>query len=163
MLFNIIWFRGFPWQHWEAFQSPQRTMGSHLPNYPDNPTIKKSTSIMPVKSLFQLLSVKTSKGNLIQSTVRSHARVSKLLPSLSHTGRRFVLGHILNTQTLTKTDEKEKGALSNWRFCVGPYSLPSWATCGLQAMGWPPLQGKWLRKAPPLRLVRYRCEKEGGG
>ena len=35
--------------------------------------------------------------------------VSKLLASLGHTGRRkVVLGHKLNTQTLTKTDEQKK-------------------------------------------------------
>ena len=35
--------------------------------------------------------------------------VSNLLASLGHTGRRrVVLGHILNTQTLTKTDEQKK-------------------------------------------------------
>ena len=36
--------------------------------------------------------------------------VSNLLVSLGHTGRRrVVLGHMLNTQTLTKTDEQKKG------------------------------------------------------
>ena len=36
--------------------------------------------------------------------------MSNLLASLGHTGRRVILGHTLNTQTLTKTDEhKEKG------------------------------------------------------
>ena len=35
--------------------------------------------------------------------------VSNLLVSLGHTGRRrVVLGHMLNTQTLTKTDEQKK-------------------------------------------------------
>ena len=35
--------------------------------------------------------------------------VSDLLASLGHTGkRRVVLGHILNTQTLMKTDEQKK-------------------------------------------------------
>ena len=34
--------------------------------------------------------------------------VSNLLASLGHTGRRVVLGHTLNTQTLTKTDRQEK-------------------------------------------------------
>ena len=37
------------------------------------------------------------------------AGVSNLLASLGHTGRRkVVLGHTLNTQTLTKTDEQKK-------------------------------------------------------
>ena len=37
-------------------------------------------------------------------------RVSKLLGSLGHTGRRrAVLGHTLNTQTLMKTDEQKRG------------------------------------------------------
>ena len=35
--------------------------------------------------------------------------VSKFLASLDHSGRIIVLGHILNTQTLTKTDEQKKG------------------------------------------------------
>ena len=35
--------------------------------------------------------------------------VSNLLASLGHTGRRVVLGHTLNTQTLMKTDEHRKG------------------------------------------------------
>ena len=35
--------------------------------------------------------------------------VSNLLVSLGHTGRRVVLGHALNTQTLTKNDEKKIG------------------------------------------------------
>ena len=36
--------------------------------------------------------------------------VSKRLASLGHTGRiRVVLGHTLNTQTLTKTGEQKKG------------------------------------------------------
>ena len=37
------------------------------------------------------------------------AGVSNLLVSLGHTGRRrVVLGHTLNTQTLTKSDEQKK-------------------------------------------------------
>ena len=41
--------------------------------------------------------------------------VSNLLASLGHTGRRVVLGHTLNTQTLMKTDEqKKKRALSKF-------------------------------------------------
>ena len=37
------------------------------------------------------------------------AGMSKLLASLGHTGRRrVVLGHMLNTQTLTKANEKKK-------------------------------------------------------
>ena len=40
----------------------------------------------------------------------SRAGDSKLLVSPGHTGRRrVVLGHTLHTQTLTKTDEQEKG------------------------------------------------------
>ena len=35
-------------------------------------------------------------------------RVSNLLASLGHTGRRIVLGHTFNTQTLMKTDEQKK-------------------------------------------------------
>ena len=34
--------------------------------------------------------------------------VSNILVSLGHTGRRVVLGHTLNTQTLTKTDGQKK-------------------------------------------------------
>ena len=37
------------------------------------------------------------------------AGVSNHLMSLGHTGRRVVLGHTLNTQTLMKTDEQKKG------------------------------------------------------
>ena len=37
-------------------------------------------------------------------------RVSNLLTSLGHTGRgTLLMGHTLNAQTLTKTDEQEKG------------------------------------------------------
>ena len=35
--------------------------------------------------------------------------VSNLLASLGHTGRRVVLDHTLNTQTLMKTDEQRRG------------------------------------------------------
>ena len=37
------------------------------------------------------------------------AGVSNLLVSLSHTGRRVVLGHTLNTQTVMKVGEQKKG------------------------------------------------------
>ena len=37
-----------------------------------------------------------------------NAGVSSLSASLDHTGRRVVLGHLLNTQTLMKTDEPKK-------------------------------------------------------
>ena len=36
------------------------------------------------------------------------AGVSNLLASLGHAGRKIVLGHTLNTQTLTNTDEQKK-------------------------------------------------------
>ena len=55
----------------------------------------------------------------------AEAGVSKLLASLSHTGRRrAVLGHTLDIQTLMKTDEQKK-------MCG--------AACRLQAAGWTPL------------------------
>ena len=38
---------------------------------------------------------------------RAGAGMSSLLASLSHSGRSAVLGHMLNTQTLTKTDEQK--------------------------------------------------------
>ena len=42
------------------------------------------------------------------------ARVSNLLGSLGHTGRRrVVLGHTLNTQTVMKTDEQKKKKVLN--------------------------------------------------
>ena len=54
----------------------------------------------------------------------AEAGVSKLLASLSHTGRRrAVLGHTLDIQTLMKTDEQKK-------MCG--------AACRLQAAGWTP-------------------------
>ena len=56
---------------------------------------------------------------LSQQGMESSTWVSKLLASLGHTGRRVVLGHILNTQTLPKTDEQKK-VLS--KFCGGPHS-----------------------------------------
>ena len=37
------------------------------------------------------------------------AGVSNLLASLGHNGRSAVLGHTLNTETVTKTDEQKKG------------------------------------------------------
>ena len=46
------------------------------------------------------------------STARS-AGVSNLLASLGHTGRRVALGHTLNMQTLTKTDEQKKKKVLN--------------------------------------------------
>ena len=45
-----------------------------------------------------------SRFNILQP----QAGVCNPLASLGHTGRRVVLGHILNTQTLTKTDEQKK-------------------------------------------------------
>ena len=42
-------------------------------------------------------------------TSETLARVSNFLASLGHTGRRVVLGHTLNIQTVTKTDEHKKG------------------------------------------------------
>ena len=46
--------------------------------------------------------------------------VSNLLASLGHTGRRVVLGHTLNTQTLTKTDEQKK--------VLSKFTILCWAT-----------------------------------
>ena len=40
--------------------------------------------------------------------------VSNLLASLGHPGRRVALGHTVNTQTLTKTDEQKKKVLSKF-------------------------------------------------
>ena len=40
--------------------------------------------------------------------------LSRLLESLGPTGRRAVLGHSLNTQTLTKTDEQKTKGLSKF-------------------------------------------------
>ena len=48
--------------------------------------------------------------------------VSNLRASLGHTGRRAVLGHTLNIQTLTKTDKQKKRFEVNLRFCVGLHS-----------------------------------------
>ena len=78
-------------------------------------------------------------SNWKQAFKHCKAGVSKLLASLGHTGRRVVLGHTLNTQTLMKTDEQKKRFQVNLRFCVGPHSWPSWAVCGLQSRGWAPL------------------------
>ena len=36
------------------------------------------------------------------------------MASLGHTGRRIVLGHTLNTQTLMKTDDPQKKVLSKF-------------------------------------------------
>ena len=45
--------------------------------------------------------------------LRCLAGLSNLLASVGHTGRRrVVLGHTLNSQTLTKTDEQKKKVLS---------------------------------------------------
>ena len=41
-------------------------------------------------------------------TKNSRPGVSNLLVSLGYTGRRVVLDHMLNTQTLMKTDEQKK-------------------------------------------------------
>ena len=48
------------------------------------------------------------------------AGVSNLLASLGHIGRRIVLGHILNTQTLTKTESKKK--------VLSKFTILCWAT-----------------------------------
>ena len=46
--------------------------------------------------------------------------VSNFLASLGHTGRRrVVLGHTLNTQTLTKTEEHKKGFKYIYDFVLG--------------------------------------------
>ena len=46
--------------------------------------------------------------------------MSKLLASLGHTGRRrVVLGHMLNTQTLTKANEKKKRVLNKCTILLG--------------------------------------------
>ena len=65
------------------------------------------------------------------------AGVSNLLASLGHNGRSAVLGHTLNTETLTKTDEQQKKVLNK-------FMILCWATfiaflgC-TQVMGWTPL------------------------
>ena len=45
--------------------------------------------------------------------------MSNLFGSLGHTGRRVVLHHTLNTQTLMKTDEQRKKVLSKFSFVLG--------------------------------------------
>ena len=50
----------------------------------------------------------------IFTQARSIPGVSNLLASLGHTGRRVVLGHILNTQTLTKTNKKSHNVLNKF-------------------------------------------------
>ena len=67
------------------------------------------------------------------------AKVSKLLTSLGHTGRRVVLGHTLSTQTLTKTDEQRKKILNKFTIVCWATLSPSWAACGLWATSWTPL------------------------
>ena len=42
-----------------------------------------------------------------------------LMASLGHTGRRVVLGQVLNTQTVTKTDEQEKVFKYIYDFVLG--------------------------------------------
>ena len=73
---------------------------------------------------------------------KSKTGVSNILASLGHTGRRVVLGHTLNTQTLTKTDEQNNKKVLN------KFTILCWATFiailgHLQptgwAMGWTPL------------------------
>ena len=65
------------------------------------------------------------KGHLLFIFLCSQLRalmaqaVSNLLASLGHTGRRVVLGHTLNTQTLMKTDEKNK--------VVSKFTILCWA------------------------------------
>ena len=63
------------------------------------------------------------------------SRASKLLASLGYTGRRVVLGHTLNTQTLTKTDEQKKVLSQFTILCWAPFIATlghMWPTgCGL--------------------------------
>ena len=47
------------------------------------------------------------------------AGVSNLLTSLGHTGRRVVLSHTLNTQTLMKTDEPKKSFKEIYNLVLG--------------------------------------------
>ena len=48
--------------------------------------------------------------------------MSRLLTSLGRTGRRIVLGHTLNPQTLIKTDEQKKKKI------LSKFTMLSWAT-----------------------------------
>ena len=55
---------------------------------------------------------RSSRQKIKKETVDLNGTLSgvpNLLASLGHTGRRVVLGHTLNTQTLMKTDEQKKG------------------------------------------------------
>ena len=61
------------------------------------------------------------------------------MASLGHPGRRrVVLGHTLNTQTLTKT-KKSPNVLSKFTIWCWATFKSSWAACSPQAMGWTPL------------------------
>ena len=55
------------------------------------------------------------------SRYKALAGVSNPLMSLGHTGRRVVLGHTLNTQTLMKTYQRKKKVLSK-------FMISCWAT-----------------------------------
>ena len=74
----------------------------------------------------------------ITSQVTPNAfRVSHLLMSLGHTGkRRVVLGHTLNRLWPIITKKNRIMFEVNLWFCVGLHSQPSWAACGLRTTGW---------------------------
>ena len=55
----------------------------------------------------QRLSGVTKEGSQ-QDLIHQLTGVSNLLASLGHAGKRVILGHTLNIQTLTKTDEQIK-------------------------------------------------------
>ena len=62
--------------------------------------------------------------------------VSNLLVSLGYIGRRIVLGHTLNTQTIRKTDEEKKKALNKfkilcWAAFIAILGLMRPTGCGL--------------------------------
>ena len=72
--------------------------------------------------------------------------VSNLLASMSHTGRRVVLGYTLNTMqhVITKIshDILSKFTILCWAACTA-----IWIACNPQAMGWTPLSRHWWGKS----------------
>ena len=66
---------------------------------------------------------------ITKKTLLLPLRLSNLLVSLHHSGRRVVLGHTLNTLQHVITS-KSHNVLSKFTFRVGPHSQPPWAARG---------------------------------
>ena len=66
----------------------------------------------------QITGDKKEHYNMIKGLV--YSGVCNLLAALGHTGRRVVLGHTLNTQTIKKTDEQKE--------ILSKFTILCWAT-----------------------------------